>query len=40
MVQRSPAEGAGDEREQIDRSMERTQVLPRLRSALPAARNN
>jgi hypothetical protein len=40
MVQRSPAEGARDEREQIDRSMERTQVLPRLRSALPAARNN
>jgi hypothetical protein len=40
MVQRSPAEGAREEREQIDRSMERTQVLPRLRSALPAARNN
>jgi len=40
MVQRSPAEGAREEREQIDRSMERTQVLPRLRSALPAAHNN
>jgi hypothetical protein len=40
MVQRSPAEGAREEREQIDRSMERTQMLPRLRSALPAARNN
>jgi hypothetical protein len=40
MVQRSPAEGAREERSQIDRSMERTQVLPRLRSALPAARNN
>ena len=40
MVQRSPAEGAREEREQIDRSIERTQVLPRLRSALPAARNN
>jgi hypothetical protein len=40
MVQRSPAEGAREEREQIDRSMERTQVLPRLRSALPATRNN
>ena len=40
MVQRSPAAGAADERSHIDRSMERTQVLPRLRSALPAGRNN
>ena len=40
MVQRSPADGAADERSQIDRSLERTQVLPRLRSALPAGRNN
>ena len=40
MVQRSPAAGVGDERAQIDRSMERTQVLTRLRSALPAGHNN
>ena len=40
MVQRSPAAGEADERSHIDRSMERTQVLPRLRSALPAGRNN
>jgi hypothetical protein len=40
MVQRSPAAGAAEERSHIDRSMERTQVLPRLRSALPAGRNN
>jgi hypothetical protein len=40
MVQRSPEAGAGDERAQIDRSMERTQVLTRLRSALPAGPNN
>ncbi len=40
MVQRSPADGAADERSQIDRSLERTQVLPRLRSALPAGRNS
>ena len=40
MVQRSPTAGASDERAQIDRSMERTQVLTRLRSALPAGRNN
>jgi hypothetical protein len=40
MVQRSPAAGAGEERSHIDRSLERTQVLPRLRSALPPARNS
>lgn len=40
MVQRSPAAGAADERAQIDRSLERTQMLPRLRSALPPGRNN
>jgi hypothetical protein len=40
MVQRSPEAGAGDERAQIDRSMEHTQVLTRLRSALPAGPNN
>jgi hypothetical protein len=40
MVQRSPAAGEAEERSHIDRSMERTQVLPRLRSALPAGRNN
>lgn len=40
MVQRSPEAGAGDERAQINRSMERTQVLTRLRSALPAGPNN
>ena len=40
MVQRSPEAGAGDERAQIDRSMERTHVLTRLRSALPAGPNN
>jgi hypothetical protein len=40
MVQRSPEAGVGDERAQIDRSMERTQVLTRLRSALPAGHNN
>ncbi|MFI5232545.1 MAG: hypothetical protein ACHQSE_08525 [Gemmatimonadales bacterium] len=40
MVQRSPQAGVSDERAQIDRSMERTQVLTRLRSALPAGPNN
>src|ERR1039458_3783747 len=40
MVQRSPAAEEAEERSHIDRSMERTQVLPRLRSALPAGRNN
>lgn len=40
MVQRSPAAGADDERAQIDRSLDRTQVLTRLRSALPAGPNN
>jgi hypothetical protein len=40
MVQRSPAAGVDGERAQIDRSMERTQVLTRLRSALPAGHNN
>ena len=40
MVQRSPAAGAGEERAHIDRSIERNQVLSRLRSALPAARNS
>jgi hypothetical protein len=40
MVQRSPAAGVDGERAQIDRSMERTQVLTRLRSALPAGPNN
>jgi hypothetical protein len=40
MVQRSPEAGAGEERAHIERSLERTQVLTRLRSALPAARNN
>ena len=39
MVQRSPA-GAEDERAQINRSLDRTQVLTRLRSALPAGPNN
>lgn len=40
MVQRSPTAGAGEERSHIDRSLDRTQVLTRLRSALPAGRNN
>jgi len=40
MVQRSPAAGAGEERAHIERSMDRTQVLSRLRAALPAGRNN
>lgn len=40
MVQRSPVAGADDERAQIDRSLDRTQVLSRLRTALPAGRNN
>jgi hypothetical protein len=40
MVQRSPTAGAGEERAHIDRSLDRTQVLTRLRSALPATRNN
>jgi hypothetical protein len=40
MVQRAPAAGVHDERAQIDRSLERTQVLTRLRSALPAGPNN
>jgi hypothetical protein len=37
MVQRSPAGGAAEERSHIDRSLERTQVLSRLRTALPGA---
>jgi hypothetical protein len=40
LVERSPTAGASEERSHIDRSMERTQVLPRLRSALPAGRNS
>lgn len=40
MVQRSPAAGAAEERSHIERSIERTQMIPRLRSALPADRNN
>ncbi len=40
MVQRSPEAGANEERAHIDRSLERTQVLTRLRSTLPAARVN
>ena len=40
MVQRSPAAGADDERAQINRSLDRTQVLTRLRSALPVGPNN
>ncbi|MGH7654782.1 MAG: hypothetical protein ACREN6_08970 [Gemmatimonadaceae bacterium] len=40
MVQRSPQAGVADERAQINRSMERTQVLTRLRSVLPAGPNN
>jgi hypothetical protein len=40
MVQRSPEAGANEERAHIDRSLERTQVLTRLRSTLPAARIN
>ncbi len=40
MVQRSPTAGAGEERSHIDRSLERTQMLSRLRSALPAGRAN
>jgi hypothetical protein len=33
IMQRSPTAGASEERAQVERSMERTQVLPRLRSA-------
>ena len=40
MVQRSPTAGASEERSHIERSIERTQMIPRLRSALPADRNN
>jgi hypothetical protein len=40
MVQRSPTAGAAEERSHIERSIERTQMIPRLRSALPADRNN
>ncbi len=40
MVQRSPDAGAGEERGHIERSIERNQVLSRLRSALPAGRNS
>jgi hypothetical protein len=40
MVQRSPAAGAAEERSHIERSIERTQMIPRLRSALPADRNS
>jgi hypothetical protein len=39
MVERSPTAGAAEERSHIERSIQRTQVLPRLRSALPAGRN-
>ncbi len=40
MVQRSPEAGAAEERAHIERSLDRTQVLTRLRSALPAGHNN
>jgi hypothetical protein len=40
MVQRSPDAGAAEERAHIERSLDRTQVLTRLRSALPAGHNN
>lgn len=40
MVQRSPAAGVEEERSHIDRSLEHTHVLTRLRSALPAGLNN
>lgn len=40
MVQRAPADGADDERAQINRSLEHTHVLTRLRSALPVGPNN
>jgi hypothetical protein len=33
IVQRSPAEGASEERTHVERTLQRTQVLPRLRSA-------
>ena len=40
MVQRSPTAGVDEERSHIDRSLEHTHVLARLRSALPAGLNN
>jgi hypothetical protein len=40
MVQRSPTAGAADERSHIERSIERTHVLSRLRDALPAGHVN
>jgi hypothetical protein len=40
MVQRAPTAGAAEERSHIERSIERTQMIPRLRSALPADRSN
>ena len=40
MVQRSPTAGVDEERSHIDRSLEHTHVLTRLRSALPAGLNN
>lgn len=40
MVQRSPAAGVEEERSHIDRSLEHTHMLTRLRSALPADLNN
>lgn len=40
MVQRSPTAGVEEERSHIDRSLEHTHVLTRLRSALPAGLNN
>ena len=40
LVQRPPAAGAADERGHIERSLERTQALPRLRSARAAVLNS
>lgn len=37
LVQRSPMAGAAEERAQIQRSLDRTNVVPRLRSAVPAS---
>lgn len=39
LVQRAPADGAAEERGHIQRSLERTQVLPRLRLARTTALN-
>jgi hypothetical protein len=40
IVQRAPADGAAEDRAHVNRSLERTQMLTRLRSVLPAELNS